>query len=398
MSIVQSHIRDRSRLAFWAVFVLIVFSSCSRLEDYHELSDKRSPLFVDDLDSASLLTAVDRHLQYLTSYSKNDVVPGLEKTTYGQLSSSLQTFRRIISSKPTPYDLDTKIRDHFTAYQAAGRKATPGKILLTGYYTPVFDGSLTKKDPFIYPLYSVPDSLVIRKNPSTGKQETGRKDSRNTFLPFWTRSEIERGALPAENELVYLRDPLDAYLIHIQGSGKIRLRDGSIQSIGFAASNGHRYRSLGKLFVDRGLMERNDVSIPAIRDYFTSHPHHIVDMLNHNPRYIFFAWADSEGPPRGSIGVQLTSGRSVAVDHTVFPTGAIGYLVSRRPVLTKHGKISHWKTFSRFVMPQDSGAAIKGSGRIDLFLGTGDYAEIAASHMQEEGKFFILVQNNFELE
>lgn len=113
-------------------------------------------------------------------------------------------------------------------------------------------------------------------------------------------------------------------------------------------------------------------------------------MLYHNPRYIFFKWGDDKGP-RGSLGQILTSHRSIAIDHKVFPTGAIGYLVSRRPIINEDGTVNHWKPFGRFVLPQDSGAAIKGAGRVDLFWGSDYYAEKAAGTMKETGNLFFLL-------
>jgi membrane-bound lytic murein transglycosylase A len=245
-------------------------------------------------------------------------------------------------------------------------------------------------------LYSVPEQLIKRKDPATGKTRVGRADNKGNLVPFWSRREIDGDGILKGDELVYLKDPMDAYMLHIQGSGRVRLQDGSIRSIHYGASNGRGYKSLGKLFVDRKIMKLKEVSIPAIRAYFDEHPEDITQMLYHNPRYIFFKWGDDKGP-RGSIGEILTPGRSIAIDHDTFPAGAIGYLVSKKPVLDKSGSIESWITFSRIVFPQDSGSAIKGPGRVDLFMGNGQYAETAASHMKEEGKFYLLIQNSCEL-
>jgi membrane-bound lytic murein transglycosylase A len=131
-----------------------------------------------------------------------------------------------------------------------------------------------------------------------------------------------------------------------------------------------------------------------MREYFAMHPDHVTPMLHHNPRYIFFKWGNDSGP-KGSLGEILTPGRSVAIDHSIFPTGALGYLVSRRPVLNEDGSILRWQTFSRFVLPQDSGSAIKGAGRVDLFWGAGTYAKTAANHMKEQGAFYFLIKKQF---
>ena len=116
-------------------------------------------------------------------------------------------------------------------------------------------------------------------------------------------------------------------------------------------------------------------------------------MLRHNPRMVFFDWGDGSGP-RGSLGMPLTPGRSVAIDQRVLPTGAIGYLVTMRPILDEQGSISHWRPFGRFVVPQDSGSAITGPGRVDLFWGDNGYAEIAAGHMNHRGTLFFLVKKS----
>ncbi len=141
-------------------------------------------------------------------------------------------------------------------------------------------------------------------------------------------------------------------------------------------------------------MKVSDVSITSMREYFIQHPEKMTRMLRNNRRYIFFKWGNDDGP-KGSLGEVLTPGRSVAIDHTVFPTGTFGYLVSRRPVLNNDGSIHHWQQFSRFVLPQDSGSAIKGAGRIDLFWGAGNYARTAANHMKEKGQFYFLIKKQF---
>lgn len=383
--------------AFLTVFCIAFFSNCAFQKNYSELPLNRYPIFIDDLPKEGLLVGLDRHLHYLSSQPDTKMVfTGDSQLTFKDLKTSLTAFADIIESDPSPIELDRLIRENFTAYKAKGRKSTPGRILLTGYYEPVFEGSLTYGEPFIYPLYRVPKSLVIRKNKKSGKTEIGRISSDGTFTRFWSRKEIESTNKLSGNELVYLKDPLDAYLLHVQGSGRVRLPDHSVRSLHFDSSNGLDYYSLGKLLVDEQRMTLEEVSVPSIRTYFTNHPEEMTRMLHHNPRYIFFKWGDNNGP-RGSLGEILTPGRSVAVDQTIFPAGTIGYLISRKPVLDEQGNIDHWKLFSRFVLPQDSGSAIKGTGRVDLFMGNGTYAETAASHMREEGSFFLLIQNSFEL-
>lgn len=373
----------------------MLFSGCAPQPHLRQLPTDQFPVFKDEPPRELLLIAIERQLNYLDSQSaaaENTISAG----EYRNQAESLRTFRRLLQAASSPLALNQLIRQHFKVYEAAGRSTgPPGDILLTGYYEPLFAGSLRRDEQYRYPLYAIPPDLV-RRDSGNGRQAVGRLDREGNFHPYWSRQDIETEGLLAGQELVYLRDPLDAYLLHVQGSGRIRLPDGLVRSVRFAGSNGREYNSLGKLFVDRQLMKREEVSIPRIRAYFEAHPQELAAMLHHNPRYIFFQWGDGDGP-RGSLGDVLTPGRSVAADQNIFPVGAIGYLVSRRPVLDRNGQIDHWQPLHRFVLIQDSGAAIKGPGRIDLFWGAGRYAETAASHMNETGKFYLLLQNTFEL-
>jgi len=383
------------RLLFYLALYFFL-SSCTLQENVIEQSPAEFPIYLDDAPTQSLLTAIDHHLNYLRNLpAEEEMQIGKHVLSPAELAESLSFFRSVVEQNPDPLALGQLIRRHFHVFEAAGRNEE-GDVLVTGYYEPLFKGSLSRIPPFIYPLYRIPDSLVSSRNRGSGTKEIGRLEQDGTIIPYWTRQEIETGDLAKGHELVYLRDPLDAYLLHVQGSGRILLQDGSSRAIGFASSNGLDYHSLGKLFVDKKIMPREEVNIPSIRNYFRNNPEQITGMLHHNPRYIFFKWGDERGP-RGSLGTILTPGRSIAIDQSVLPVGALGYLVSNKPVLNSTGEIDHWRLFGRFVVPQDSGSAIKGAGRVDLFWGSGHYAETAASHMNESGKLFFLVKKNFEL-
>ncbi len=383
-----------------AVFLLTVISaslnSCAPPQHYSKLPEPYYPLFIDDADTQSLLTALKHQLDYLrTTPPDRTITVGGQDFTCAELMESLETFSDIVKTNPSPFELDEIVKQTFHIYQAEGRRnGRKRAILLTGYYEPLFEGSLVRQGPFNYPLYQVPGSLVIRKQKKTDESKIGRIAPDGSFLPYWSRKEIEQDDRLSGNELVYLRDPLDAYLLHVQGSGRIQLPDRTTRAIHFAGSNGLRYSSLGRLFVQENIMPVADVSIPTIRNYFVEHPEQMTRMLHNNPRYIFFKWGGDEGP-KGSLGTVLTPGRSVAVDHSIFPAGVVGYLVSQRPRLHPDGSIDHWQQFSRFVIPQDSGSAIKGPGRIDIFWGAGSYAQTAASHMKENGQFYFLIKKQF---
>lgn len=383
-------------------FVLIcslmpLLYGCAPTPSLQKITPDTAPQFTDDLQTKSILTGAVRHLHYLNTLP-NDASFVLGEDTYSiaWLRESMNAFIDILKQDPNSEELGRIIRENYTIYQAAGRKGYPdGEMLITGYYEPFLDGSLSKTPPFIYPLYSPPDSLIQLHDPKTGKRSFKRKDSRGQLLPYWSRQEIEDQHIAAGKELVYLDSPVDAFILHVQGSGKIRLRDGSTRSIHYAADNGLEYFSIGKLLVDQNKLSLAEVSIPSIRAYLKDHSQEQKAILNHNSKFIFFNWA-ADGDPVGSIGEPLTPGRSIAIDPDSLPRQVFGFLNSRRPEFDEAGNLTGWQPLHRFVFPQDSGAAIKGNGRADLFWGNGDYAKHAAGNMKEQGTLFFLVKNSFE--
>ena len=380
-------------LSFALLAAIYIFSIRDVYRPLHHLQEKNIPYFSDDLNIPSFIASAKHQEAYLKKQDQGKKVSfGDDHYTYASLLTSVQTLITKLEQHPDTTELNSFLHNNYTVYQAGGRKGYKGrKMLVTGYYEPVFAGSLIKKNPYLTPLYSRPNSLLIKKDKKNGKKRVGRLDHNKNFINYWSRAEIENNNLLKGNELVYLKDPFDAYLLHVQGSGRIQLPDNSIRTIRFAASNGLEYNSIGKLLVDKGIMSLDEVNIPAIRTFLRRHPEQQQRILHHNPRYIFFSWGDTANP-KGSSGEELTPGRSVAMDSTSLPDGTIGYLVSRKPVVASDGTITGWTTLNRFVFPQDSGSAIQGTGRVDVFWGTGNYAKIAANHMKEEGKLFFLVK------
>ncbi len=362
----------------------------------HHVAPDKYPEFSDDSGYDSFLSAAQSHIEYLRSKNGiNHAVLGRVNYSTDWLLESVQDLADKIKENPDRDELHRFIIKNYDIYQAGGRKnKRKRQMLVTGYYEPLFEGSLTRTGPYIYPLYSPPDDLVKEKSVDGTLPRIGRI-TKQGFTSYWNRAELETLNIAQGYELAYLKDPFDAFLLHVQGSGRIRLPDNSVRTIGFAASNGLEYNSVGKLLVDEKRMDLSEVTVPAIRDYLKQHPKQQQRILHHNPRFIFFNWSDNLGP-RGSSGAILTPGRSIAIDNSVLPDGATGYLSSRKPEVNQHGEIVGWTPLNRFVFPQDSGAAIKGSGRVDLFWGHGYYAELAASHMKEEGELYFLVKKGLQ--
>jgi membrane-bound lytic murein transglycosylase A len=394
------HFRLRLPVLLVLLFSIFPFAElCPATQDIykplHLLEQQEYPIFSDDMGYDLLIESAINQLAYLKKQPPDEkILFGTDSYDNKWLLHSLQEFLSKLQQKPNIKELNQFIHENFLIYQAGGQTNQQRRnMLVTGYYEPLFSGSLTRNPPFLTPLYSPPKSLTILTG-KDGKKKIGRYNSENTFVPFWSRAEIENNNLLQGNELVFLKDPFDAFLLHVQGSGRIQLPDHSIRSVRFAGSNGLEYNSIGKLLVDEKIMHLEEVNIPAIRIYLQRHPEQLQRVLHHNPRFIFFTWGDNL-PPKGSSGERLTPGRSIAIDASALPGGTIGYLISQSPVADHDGLITHWQKLNRFVFPQDSGSAIKGTGRVDVFWGSGDYAELAANHMKEAGKLYFLIKKGY---
>jgi membrane-bound lytic murein transglycosylase A len=210
-------------------------------------------------------------------------------------------------------------------------------------------------------------------------------------LPYYDRRQIEKDELLEGRApvLAWLKDPVDLFFLQIQGSGRIFLDDGSVLNVHYDSTNGKPYRSIGKLLIDEGKIPKSEMSMQQIRSYLRNHPEERDTILFHNPSYVFFK-LEPDGPI-GYLQVKLTPGRSIAVDYRLFPLPALAYIEAEKPLVGGDGEIIRWERFSRFAVSQDTGGAIRGPARSDLFWGNGTYAEIAAGHMQHEGQLYFLV-------
>jgi membrane-bound lytic murein transglycosylase A len=348
------------------------------------------PAFRDDLDRESLARAVRKSLEYYARLPERTTYRlAAERFTVRDMKESLEAFREIVETSHSPAALERRVRETFDVYRASG------SVLFTGYYEPVLKGSAERSDRYRYPIYRKPDDSVVvqlgkfrdkyRNERLVGRLENGE------LVPYFSREEID-GAGVLENrglEIAWFADPVDIFFLHIQGSGMICLPDGACFQVSYAQSNGRAYRSIGKLLIDSGKATRENLSMQGIKKYLREHPEEIEDILNYNESYVFFRTVE-EGPV-GSIGVALTGGRSIATDQAIFPRGALAFIKTRQPVIGPGGDIRSWVPFSRFVLNQDTGGAIIGPGRVDLFCGRGREAEITAGHLKEEGELYFLI-------
>ncbi|POA22500.1 transglycosylase [Pseudomonas sp. FW300-N1A1] len=276
------------------------------------------------------------------------------------------------------------LKEHLQVY---GLRSSGGNAngLITGYYEPVYPGSLTQTSVANVPVYGIPEDMIIVSLDSIypelkGKRLRGRLEGR-VLKPYDDAATIGAQGVKAPT-LAWLTDPMDLQFLQIQGSGRIQLEDGRQLRIAYADQNGHPYRPIGRWLVDQGELKKEDVTMGAISAWAKAHPTRIPELLGSNPSYVFFTRnPESNEGPRGSLNVPLTSGYSVAVDRKVIPLGSLLWLSTTRPDGTP---------LVRPVAAQDTGGAITGEVRADLFWGTGDAAGQLAGDMKQQGQIWML--------
>jgi len=360
------------------------------------LSWWRSVSAQDDKAFSDVAAAVRQSLAYYQKLAPETMLTvGPMKVTAQDMAVTLQNFLLIIENASLSDDEKVRqIKKEFDFYQSVGSNGR-GKVLFTGYYEPMLSCRVNADDVYQYPLYKRPDDIVeidltLFGNDFPRNKLSARIEGKKV-LPYYSREEIEqKRALGGRSlEMLWCRDLVDIYFLQIQGSGKADLGGGDIVSILYDGQNGRQYKSLGKTLIDKGAIARENMSMPAIREYLRTHPDEVVPLLSQNPSYVFFRM--DMGPSLGNIGVPLTPGRSIATDSRLLPKGALAFIETQKPVIESNG-IKEWKPFTRFVLNQDTGGAIKGPGRVDLFWGPGDEAELSAGYMQQEGRLYFLVR------
>lgn len=274
----------------------------------------------------------------------------------------------------------------------AARFAGTADGLFTGYYEPLLHGSLRADVTYRIPLYRRPDDLVTVDladfaEDLKGRAIVGRVD-RGRLLPYPDRAAIDGGALANRGiEIVYVDDPVDAFFLHIQGSGVVQLRDGRELRVGYAAKNGRPYFAIGRTLIERGHLDRENVSMQSIRAWLAEHPDEAMAVMQLNPSYVFFREITGPGP-LGSLGVPLTPGRSIAVDREHIPLGIPVWLDTTRPTDKADAEP---QPLRRLMLAQDTGGAIRGGVRGDVFWGAGADAAYLAGHMKQPGRWYLLL-------
>jgi len=300
------------------------------------------------------------------------------------------------SSLSSPSDDEVKdyFYTNFNLYQAKqSDDSTEG--LVTGYYQPVLEGSRVKTKKFRIPLYAPPSDLITvdlsEVYPDLRYMRLRGRVEGDKLVPYLTREEIAKQGYPLQgNELLWVKDPIEAFFLEIQGSGVIAFEDGERIQVGYANQNGHPYRSMGRALIQEGELSRHKVSMQSIKAWAKKNPKKLQKFLNANPSVVFFRELEPGLPgPIGALGIPITAERSVAVDRKYIPLGAPIFLSTTWP--------NSSKPLNQLMMAQDTGGAIGGGVRVDFFWGQGDKAGQLAGRMKQDGKVWVLLPKTFKL-
>ena len=359
--------------------IFLLFTGCS----------KEPKVDVDNKITASIIS------KYLpkTYLKKSDFtkLPNWHKENYDEALDNFinscktgktkKIYNEICKKAKQASDSKTFIQNQFLPYEINNENGEDSG-LLTGYYEPELNGSLIKTKKFKYPIYSTPSDLIIV---DLGSIYPKLKDYRlrgkvvgNRLVPYDTRKESHSRDVPAEI-ICYTDSKIDLFFLEIQGSGRVKLRDGKSIFIGYDNQNGHRYRAIGRYLVEIGALRQEDVSLQTIRAWLDENPSRVDEVLNYNKSVVYFK--QRKNPASGALGLCLTPKRSIAVDTRFIPLGSMLYL---------NADINE-KKVNKIVLAQDTGGAIKGAIRADMFLGYGDKARSTAGELKSALRLWILL-------
>ncbi len=385
-------------IRYFYLAALLFTVSCTTTTGTTETADKdKIPLTLKAVSYSALPDwQMDQHEQALIAFQKScgrilkkDAAQDFGPDGIGGTFGDWQPLCRAAKTLPS-VEAKAFFEQNFTPYEAsfAGRE-TEG--LFTGYYEASLNGSRTKHGAFQYPLRVKPADLVMVdlgefRDELKGQRIAGRViDGR--LKPYEDRAQIISGVLDNKNlAFVWVDDPVDAFFLHIQGSGRVMLDDGTSMRVGYAGQNGHPYYAIGRELIRRGHLEKEEVSLQSIRAWLEANPDQAMEVMNTNKSYVFLHELKEEGP-LGGENVSLTPERSLAIDRSKIPYGVPVWLAAEPPVVGED-------KLRRLMVAQDTGGAIRGAVRGDVFWGHGDRATYLAGQMKSKGRYWLLLPTN----
>ena len=355
------------------------------------------PRLRDELPKDSLASAAAQSTAYLDGLD-----PAARWRVGGRsvgaadLAASAREMATLVAESKSDEELSRRLAEEFDLYESIGSDGE-GKVVFSAYYQPTLRASRKRTARFRYPLYERPKDLVavdlaafgLGGSPIVGRVKSGR------LIPYFDRRDIDvKSALAGRHlELAWLDSDFDRLTLHVEGSGVLEFPDGSALAR-FAATNGLPFASVGSVVVGAGAMSRSEITHESLRQYLLDHPEGSGFILEQDPRYSFFRLEPLEpgGEPSGNLGRPLTPGRSIATDPKIVPMGAVAYLETTMPQADAQGRILGFSATSRFVLSQDTGGAIQGPGRVDIFMGHGPAAEAIPPRQWAQGRLYLLIR------
>ncbi len=353
------------------------------------------PELRDDEPAQTLIDAIDLSLARFSALPGDSVLRfGVDSIPVSRVVASLGDFRSKLAELGLGEEFFRYVREKFVFYSSAAPQ-----VVFTGYYEPLLRGSRRESPRYPYPLYARPADLVtvdlsqfyFSKDQPSLPQIKGRVQG-NRLVPYFTRDEIDFQSKLAGRglEILWIDSLVDIFFLHIQGSGIVQLEDGSRVYVGYADQNGHPFRSIGRYLLDSQLIDRGQLSMQGMKAFLKEHPEAIPATLTSNPSYIFFQVSDQSAT--GTFGARLTPWRSIASDPRLFPLGTLAWIECEKPIFDADKRIVSWEKFGRFVLNQDTGGAIRGADRVDLFTGSGEMSELVAGGMRQKGALYFLLK------
>lgn len=349
--------------------------------DPKDYPDMRSAFMQRD----GLERAVDKSIQYLNAASSVHAYPSGQigdTITHGQVLGTLREFKGLLHAPITPDQFQQEVLNRYDVYTSIGFD-DEGSVWFTGYFTPIYHGSRTATAEYRYPVYQRPKDL--KSNEITG-EVYGREVGPGQVAPYPTRAEIMQSGMLRGTELLWFKDPMEPYIIQIQGSAKVILPDNTEAMIGYAGKNGREYRGLGSELVKDGKIDKKHLSLPAVLEYFKAHPEEREGYMMRNESFAFLKEYKPEEWPSGSLGVQVTAQRSLATDKKIFPRASLTFVSVDKPTADGNGI----EAYRGFNLDQDTGGAIRAPGRADMYMGIGEEAGRQAGREFAQGRLYYI--------
>ncbi|SCY19587.1 membrane-bound lytic murein transglycosylase A [Nitrosospira sp. Nl5] len=388
----------KNQLSFLAVASLLLLSACSTMQIGARVAPEKPAASIPPAVPSPIALLRPTDWGALTGWTDDDILPA-----WDAFLRSCAVLKNQPLWQETCVQADSlRGQDGAILRQFFERRFVPHQVLnsdgdenglITGYYEPLLKGSRKRSGRYRYPLYTTPDELLVvdlsevypeLKNMRLRGRLQGRK-----VVPYYSRSEIEKNPAPLQGrELLWVDDAVDLFFLQIQGSGRVQLENGEVVRVGYSEQNGHPYKSIGRLLVERGELPLEKASMQGIKAWGQRNPGKLNELLQQNSSFVFFRELPAGLPgPLGALGVPLTAGRSLAVDPRAIPQGAPVFLATTWPNTDKQ--------LHRLMVAQDTGGAIKGGVRADFFWGFGQEAGDQAGKMKQSGKMWVLMPNGY---